>query len=101
MTPIPRSHVLVCRGPDCMSRGAQDVYTEIALAVEREGLSDAVTQTVCGCVGPLCGQGPVVCAYPSGAWYVGATPADAGEIVREDLAGGRPVERLAASRLGQ
>lgn len=97
----PPSHVFVCRGPDCMSRGGQDVYTQVAVAVEREGLGEVVTQTVCGCVAPLCGQGPVVCVYPSGAWYAGVTAEGADEIVREDLGAGRPVERLVAARLGQ
>ena len=66
---LTRAHVLVCRGPDCSSRGAQDVYTALAWEVERRGLSDEVVQTQCGCVGPLCGSGPVVCCYPTGAWY--------------------------------
>jgi len=83
-----------------MSRGAQDVYTEIALEVERQDLGDAVTQTVSGCVGPLCGRGPVVCSYPSGAWYAGVAPADAAEIVRDDVRHRRPVERLVALRVG-
>jgi (2Fe-2S) ferredoxin len=82
-----------------MSRGAQDVYTEIALAVEREALDEAVVQTVAGCVGPLCGRGPVVCSYPSGAWYAAVAPTDAAEIVRDDLGAGRPVERLMAMRV--
>ncbi len=53
-----RAHVLVCRGPDCASRGAQDVYTAVAWEVERRGLSEEVVQTQCGCVGPLCGERP-------------------------------------------
>jgi (2Fe-2S) ferredoxin len=95
------SQVFVCRGPDCMSRGGQDVYTEMATVVHQEGLSDSVVQTVCGCVAPLCGQGPVVCVYPSGTWYAGVTPGDVAEIVRHDVADGQPVERIVAARLGQ
>lgn len=95
------AHVLVCRGPDCMSRGAQDVYTQVAVEVEQQGLGEVVVQTVCGCVGPLCGQGPVVCVYPSGTWYAGVSPVDAAEIVRDDVAGSHPVGRLMAARLGQ
>ena len=82
-----------------MSRGAQDVYTAVATAVEGHGLSADVVQTVAGCVGPLCGRGPVVCAYPSGAWYAEVSADDAEEIVGEDLAGGRGVERLVGARL--
>ena len=96
---MTRAHLLVCRGPDCAARDAQDVYTALADAVEERGLSGEVTQTQCGCVGPLCGSGPVVCCYPSGAWYAPVTAGDAAEIVREDLDGGRVVERLVAARL--
>jgi (2Fe-2S) ferredoxin len=94
-----RAHVLVCRGPDCASRGAQDVYTAIAWEVERQGLLEDVVQTQCGCVGPLCGSGPVVCCYPTGAWYAPVAPADAPAIVGRDLAGGEAVDELAAARL--
>jgi (2Fe-2S) ferredoxin len=94
-----RAQVLVCRGPDCHSRGGQDVYTALAGAVAAAGLADEVVQTQCGCVGPLCGRGPVVLTYPAGCWYAGVSPADADEIAVADLDGGRPVERLLAMRL--
>jgi (2Fe-2S) ferredoxin len=90
----------VCRGPECASRGAQDVFTEMAAQVHAQGLSDEVLQTLCGCVAPLCGRGPVVCSYPSGAWYGGVAPADVTEIVSSDLAAGEVVQRLVAGRLG-
>jgi (2Fe-2S) ferredoxin len=94
------SHVLVCRGPDCMARGAQDVYTAVALETHRRGLSEEeVVQTQSGCVAPLCGTGPVVCCYPSGAWYARVTPQDVPDLVTHDIAGGRVVERLAARRV--
>ncbi len=94
-----RAQVLVCRGPDCASRGAQEVYTAVADAVAAAGLADDVVQTQCGGVGPLCGRGPVVLSYPSGCWYAGVAPGDAEQIVADDVAGGRPVERLVAVRL--
>lgn len=92
--------MLVCRGPECSSRGAQDVFTEMAAQVHAQGLAEDVLQTLCGCVAPLCGRGPVVCSYPSGAWYAGVAPADVTEIVGRDLAAGEVVERLVAGRLG-
>jgi (2Fe-2S) ferredoxin len=97
---VTRGHLLVCRGPDCGSRGAQDVYTALAFEVDRQGLVDEVVQSQCGCIGPLCGRGPVVLSYPTGAWYAGVEAGDAPAIVGEDLADGRPVERLLALRLG-
>jgi (2Fe-2S) ferredoxin len=94
-----RAHALVCRGPDCSSRGAQDVYTEVAWEIDRQGLSEEVVQTQCGCVGPLCGSGPVICCYPTGAWYAPVGTADVAEIVARDLGGGEVVPGRAASRL--
>ena len=96
---MTRAHVLVCRGPDCISRGAQDVYTEVASQVFAQGLSHDVVQTQCGCVAPLCGHGPVICSYPSGVWYAGVTPADVAGIVSDDLGRGEAVEHLVAARL--
>ncbi len=97
---MTRAHVLVCRGPDCSSRGAHDVYTEMAAQRHAQGLEeDAVVQTQTGCIGPLCGQGPVVCCYPTGAWYAHVAVADVAEIVARDLGEGAVVERLEARRL--
>ncbi len=91
---MSRTHLLVCRGPDCTSRGSHDVYTAFATAVHEAGLDEDVVQTETGCVRPLCGTGPVVCCYPTGAWYAGVAPGDVAEIVSRDLAQGEIVERL-------
>jgi (2Fe-2S) ferredoxin len=97
---VTRAHVLVCRGPDCTSRGAQDVYTEMAAQRHARGLEeDEVVQSQAGCIGPLCGHGPVVCCYPTGAWYAPVGVADVAEIVARDLGEGAVVERLEARRL--
>ena len=94
-------HVLICRGPDCLSRGAQDTYTAFARELAALDLpEDEVVQSQCGCVGPVCGGGPTVCVYPDGVWYGAVQADDVPEIVREHIAGGRPVERLVVSRLG-
>jgi (2Fe-2S) ferredoxin len=94
---VSRTHLLVCRGPDCTSRGSHAVYTRFATQVHEAGLDGAVVQTQTGCVAPVCGSGPVVCCYPTGAWYVGVTPDDVPEIVGRDLARGEIVERLEAT----
>jgi (2Fe-2S) ferredoxin len=94
-----RAHVLVCRGPDCSARGGQEVYTAVAWEIERQGLSDEVVQTQSGCVGPLCGGGPVVCCYPTGAWYAPVAPGDVAGIVERDLGRGEAVHELVATRL--
>lgn len=94
------THLLICRGPDCLSRGAQETYTAFTRELEALGVSDErVVQSQCGCVGPLCGRGPAVCVYPDGTWYAGVSAADAAEVAREHLVGGRPVKRLVAKRL--
>ncbi|HMN99806.1 MAG TPA: (2Fe-2S) ferredoxin domain-containing protein [Miltoncostaeaceae bacterium] len=97
---MTRAHVLVCRGPDCTSRGALDVYTEMAAQRHARGLEeDEVVQSQTGCIGPLCGRGPVVCCYPTGAWYAPVGVGDVAEIVARDLGEGAVVERLEARRL--
>lgn len=97
---MPRAHVLVCRGPDCSSRGAHDVYTAMATELHRQGVpDDEVVQSQSGCVGPVCGSGPVVCCYPTGAWYAPVTPGDVDEIVTRDVGRGEVVERLVAQRV--
>jgi (2Fe-2S) ferredoxin len=83
-----------------MSRGAQATYTAFTRELAASELADdEVVQTQCGCVGPMCGSGPTVCVYPEGTWYGAVTPDDAGEIVREHIGEGRPVERLIVTRL--
>ena len=83
-------------GSEVCIRGGP-VYARLAPGVHEAGLDDAVVQTQTGCVGPVCGAGPVVCCYPSGAWYTGVTPGDVTEIVGRDLARGEVVERLEAT----
>ena len=82
-----------------MSRGAQAVYTEFATEIERQGLSAQVVQTQCGCLAPHCGQGPVVCVYPSGNWYAPVMPADVSDLVSHDLAACHAVDRLVINRV--
>ena len=97
---MTRAHLLICRGPDCLSRGAQATYTAFTRDLAGRDLpEDEVVQTQSGCIGPACGTGPVVCCYPTATWYGAVTPDDVAEIVEEDLLAGRPVDRLATGRL--
>ena len=73
--------------------------SDVAGATARRGLSEEIVQTQSGCVGPLCGGGPVVCCYPTGAWYAPVAPTDAAAIVERDLEHGEVVHGLAAARL--
>ena len=56
----------------------------------------AILRTNGGCLGQ-CELGPNLTVHPEGVRYFGVAPADADEIAREHLAGGRPVERLLGS----
>jgi len=73
--PDHRQHVLVCRGPRCWARGADDVAASLADRLRDAGLDDddlLVTQT--GCLFP-CNHAPVVVVHPDDAWF-GAVDAD-------------------------
>ncbi|MET9397338.1 (2Fe-2S) ferredoxin domain-containing protein [Kitasatospora sp. NPDC002965] len=87
-----RHQVLVCRGPRCAARGAEEGLRALVQKLTEQGLGDddvLVTQT--GCQFP-CNQAPVVSVQPDDVWYGGVDPAVADRIVTEHLAGGRPVE---------
>ena len=46
-----------------------------------------------GCL-DQCGHGVAIVVYPEAVWYGCVTPADADELFREHVLGGKPVERL-------
>lgn len=97
----PRRHLFVCvnqRRPDdplpcCAARGGWQVYEALRSEVARAGLTREVWVTRTGCM-VHCMTGPTLVVYPDDIWYGAVTPADAAELVREHLMGGRPVERL-------
>jgi len=94
-----RHHLFFCRQQKpggltcCAARGAAESLAALQAAIAAEGLGDEVMVTTCDSFG-MCGRGPSLIVYPEGLWYHGVTPEAAGEIVREHLKQGRPVERL-------
>lgn len=89
------SHVLMCSGGSCKKRGSKDVRKAVKDEVKDAGLRREVRLDAVECLG-LCKHGPNAIVYPEGTWYVGLTEDDVPEIVREHLAEGRPVKKLAA-----
>ena len=100
MPPYER-HVFVCenrRDPTdprgcCGSKGGAELRARLKEAAREAGLKGRVRVNTAGCL-DQCAHGVAVVVYPEAIWYAGVTVADADEIVREHLVGGRPVERL-------
>ncbi len=86
-------YVLVCGGTGCVSSKADDLFGELAKALDQEGIRDDVQLVKTGCFG-FCEQGPIVKVLPEESFYVGVKPADAAEIVSEHIVKGRQVDRL-------
>jgi len=97
-----KRHVFVClneREPDnpkgcCKHRGADAIFSTLKLGAKKAGLSEEdVRVNRAGCM-EQCAYGPSVVIYPEAVWYRVPTPADAEEILREHVVGGKVVERL-------
>lgn len=98
-----RRHVLVCTGGFCSKeRRGRALYSQLAAALEREGLlfgPTRVKRSETPCLG-VCDGGPIVAVYPEGIWYANVTPALLERIVTEHLRDGRVVEDAVFHRLG-
>ena len=97
-----RYHVFVCTQekpegvPCCAANGSAQLLDALHRELAARGLSDEVQVSSSGCLG-TCEHGPVMIAYPEGAWYSGLKPADVPEIVASHFGHGKPVSRLARS----
>jgi NADH-quinone oxidoreductase subunit F len=88
-----KQEVLVCVGGSCLASGAREVEEALRAALGEAGLSKKIAVRETGCMGP-CVRGPVLLVGADRTFYQGVKPADAAEIVREHLVGGKVVERL-------
>ena len=99
--PAFERHVFVCtndrpagapRG-SCTADGDSALLVALKKGILDAGLKGRVRANTSGCL-DQCEHGPVVVVYPEAVWYGFVQAEDAGEIVREHLVCGRPVERL-------
>jgi (2Fe-2S) ferredoxin len=94
-------HVFVCenqRTPDdprgsCKAKGSTELRLAMKTIIDQAGAKSRIRCNMAGCL-DACAYGPSVVVYPDAVWYTVPTPADAEEIAREHLLGGRIVERL-------
>jgi len=95
-----RYHLFVCTQekpegvPCCAASGSAAVLDTLRRELGARGLADEVQVSTSGCLG-TCDHGPVMIAYPEGAWYSELKPADVAEIVASHFDRGQPVSRLA------
>ncbi|MGH3351688.1 MAG: (2Fe-2S) ferredoxin domain-containing protein [Nocardioides sp.] len=84
--------VLICRGPRCTAKDAEETAKAVILEAMEAGLGDddlLITHT--GCQFP-CNQAPVLSVQPDDVWYGAVDAAAARAIVHDHLTAGRPVE---------
>ncbi len=91
--PRARGHVLIAVNEEALLAGARQVGRALGEHLAKEGLAEEIRVIETGDVG-VAGRGVVLVVYPDGVRYGNVTPHDVGEIVREHLLKGRPVERL-------
>lgn len=86
----PRRIVSICAGASCLKGGSEKLEAIFLSAIEKEGLSGKVSINRSGCQG-MCASGPVAFIYPDGVLYQQVDGNLAERIVREHLAGGKPI----------
>lgn len=88
-----KMHLLICGGTGCKAAESDEIKNSLKHWLEETGMEDDVQVVFTGCFG-FCEKGPIVKVLPDNTFYVGVKPGDAGEIVKEHLVKGRPVQRL-------
>ncbi|WP_265442476.1 (2Fe-2S) ferredoxin domain-containing protein [Flexivirga meconopsidis] len=85
--PPYRHHVLVCRGPRCNAKGAEETSAALTDELTRREMVDRdVLVALTGCLYP-CNGAPVIVCHPGDRWYRQVTADEARRIVEDDLLG--------------
>jgi len=86
-------YILVCGGTGCESGKGDEIYRNLISEAEKQGVKDKVQIVKTGCFG-FCEKGPIVKVLPEDSFYTEVKPADAAEIIAEQIIKGREVTRL-------
>lgn len=88
-----KMHLLICGGTGCKAAESDELKRSLKYWIDEVGMEDDAQVVFTGCFG-FCEKGPIVKVLPDNTFYVGVTPSDAEEIVKEHLVKGRQVSRL-------
>lgn len=86
-------YILVCSGTACESNKGVELFAQLKVEAEQQGVQDQVQVVKTGCFG-FCERGPIVKVLPEDSFYVDVTPDDAKDIIHEQIIKGREVKRL-------
>ena len=85
--------IVLCGGTGCLSSNSAQIKEKFEKLIAENGLSDRISVNLAGCFG-FCSQGPFVKIYPEDTLYRLVKLDDVDEIFKEDIQGGKIVERL-------
>ncbi|MCL2184562.1 MAG: NADH-quinone oxidoreductase subunit NuoF [Treponema sp.] len=86
-------YILVCSGTACEASKSTEIFAQLSVEAEKQGVKDQVQIVKTGCFG-FCERGPIVKVLPEDSFYVDVKPEDAKEIIAEQIIKGREVKRL-------
>jgi len=86
-------YILTCGGTACESNKGAELFTQLNMEADKQGVKNQVQIVKTGCFG-FCEKGPIVKVLPEDSFYVEVKPEDAKEIIAEHIVKGREVKRL-------
>jgi NADP-reducing hydrogenase subunit HndC len=88
-----QQYILVGSGDQNSTKAQDEVYRRLIHECEHQGVKDEVQVVKTGSFG-FGSEGAILKVLPAGTVYAGVTEADATELVKEQIVGGRVVDRL-------